>query len=69
MDNFDLKKYLSEKQLTSEEDEKTQKGILGRLIDKFKAKSPCHNAPMDAEYNGEYDKNIYTCPVCGKEYI
>jgi hypothetical protein len=69
MDNFDLKKYLTENKLILEEDEKVKKTILHRLIDKFKAKSPCHNAPMDSEYDFKYDKNVYMCPVCGEKYI
>jgi hypothetical protein len=69
MDNFDLKKFLAENRLLAKEGKEEKKGIVGRLLDKFKAKSPCHNAPMDSEYDAELDTSIYTCPVCEKKYF
>ena len=45
--------------------------MLKKILDWFRPKSPCHNAPMKntGAHDSFGDMPIYECPVCKKEWI
>jgi len=43
--------------------------IIDRLKDIFSIKSPCCDKRMSSVFDLQFDKLVYTCKKCGKEWI